>query len=129
MSFDGGHASREGVPPVNLQYYMALMDTGASHTAISAKVISDLSLSPMGKQPVGGVHGSHPTNLYQFQVGLVFPQSQMATGVVQANITTFPTNGTEFINTGYAFDVLLGRDVLCRGLFAMSFDGHATLSV
>src|SRR5271165_6380118 len=62
--------------PVNLRTYMALIDTGASHTAISAKVITDLGLTPIGKQPVGGVHGQHPTNLYQFQVVFFFPQAR-----------------------------------------------------
>ena len=64
--------------PVSLHHYMALIDTGASHTAISAKVISDLGLAPIGKQPVGGVHGQAPTNLYTFQVGLVFPQNSVS---------------------------------------------------
>ncbi len=115
--------------PMNLRHYMALMDTGASHTCIGAKVIADLGLAPVGKQSVGGVHGLQATNLFQFEVGLVFPQVPLATGMMQANLAAFPASGTEFVNRGCAFDVLLGRDVLCRGAFSMSFDGHAILSV
>jgi hypothetical protein len=128
FGFQSSQPGQSSSSPLNLQNYMALIDTGASHTAISAKVISALSLTPIGKQPVGGVHGQQPTNLYQFQVALVFPQSQLPSGMMQANLVAFAVTGTEFVAPG-AFDVLLGRDVLCRGLFTMSFDGHASLSV
>jgi hypothetical protein len=107
---------------------MALIDTGASHTAITQKVINALNLNPVGKQPVGGLHGAKPTTLYQFTVCLIFPQSQLATGVMQAQVTPFDVTGPEFISGG-AFDVLLGRDILCRGHFSMSFDGHAMFSI
>jgi hypothetical protein len=106
--------------------YTALIDTGASHTSISAKVISDLGLSPAGKVPVGGVHGSQPTNSYLFQVGILFMQSQAVTGAVLANAHITPVTGVEFIPSGN-FDVLLGRDVLCLGSFSMTWDGHASL--
>jgi predicted aspartyl protease len=52
---------------------MALIDTGASSTCLTAKVINQVGLSPIGKQPVGGVHGQRPTNIYNFQVGIPFP--------------------------------------------------------
>jgi len=89
---------------------MALIDTGASCTCVSAKVIQDLSLAPIGKQPVGGVHGHQPTNLYQFQVVIVFPQSQLASGLMNANLSFHPVSGAEFVPpTPGIFDVLLGR--------------------
>ena len=113
-------------PPKN---YNALIDTGASCTGITKNIIADLGLVPSGKQPVGGVHGKQPTNIYQFQVGIAFALGPAApTGLVQANVMTFPVVGTEFIS-GSNFDVLLGRDVLCRGVFSMSFDGHAIFSI
>ncbi|MGH7068953.1 MAG: aspartyl protease family protein [Acetobacteraceae bacterium] len=108
---------------------MALIDTGASATAISAKVIKDVGLMSIGKKPVGGVHGHRPTNLYQFQVGLVFPQSPSPTGAINANIAPFPVTGPEFVPLGPSFDILLGRDVLCHGTFSMSWDGHAVICV
>ena len=114
--------------PANINNYLALIDTGASHTAISQKVINDLTLPPVGKQQVGGVHGAQSVNMYQFIIGLIFPNVQLPSGAFQANITAFPVNGTEFIAPS-GFDVLLGRDVLCKGVFSMSFDGHAIFSV
>jgi hypothetical protein len=120
-----------GAPPSHVSLYMALIDTGASHTCISAKVISDLTLSPMGKMPVGGVHGSQPANQYQFQVALIFPQSSTvptASGAVAASVHVTPVTGIEFVPNG-PFDVLLGRDVICQGSFSMSLDNHAIFCV
>lgn len=124
--FQHGQMPASVAPP---PFFMALIDTGASHTGITAKVISQLTLSPIGKQPVGGVHGLQPANIYQFQVGLIFPTSQPSPGgMVNANIVQFGVTGSEFVSAGN-FDVLLGRDVLCQGLFCMSFDGHAIFSI
>lgn len=116
-----------GTAPLQVSLYTALIDTGASNTCISAKVIADLGLSPSGKVAVGGVHGSQATNGYQFQVAIVFIQGPpSATGAVLTNAHVTPVSGVEFIPSG-AFDVLLGRDVICMGSFTMTFDGHATL--
>ena len=117
-----------GSAPINLTHYVALIDTGASCTSISAKVISDLSLTPIGKQPVGGIHGHQPTNVYQFQVAILFPQGQLASGVMNAQISVHAVTGAEFVPPSPGvFDVLLGRDVICRGSLSLSFDGHAII--
>jgi hypothetical protein len=45
-------------------------------------------------------------------------------------IMAIPVMGTEFVPPpGTAFDILLGRDILCRGVFSMSFDGHGVFSL
>ena len=115
-------------PPVAVTFYSALVDTGASCTCITSKVVSDVGLAPIGKQPVGGVHGKKIVNQYQFQVALVFPQSQAATGLVSANAMAIFVTGVEFDFPG-GFDVLLGRDVICRGALHISFDGHGILAL
>jgi hypothetical protein len=110
-------------------FFMALIDTGASHTGITSKVITQLTLPPAGKQPVGGVHGLRATNIYHFQVGLAFPTGQPTPGgTISANIIQIPVVGAEFVSAG-SFDGLLGRDVLCLGVLCMSFDGHAVFSI
>jgi len=114
--------------PINLHTYMALIDTGASCTCISPKVVNDLGLKSIGKQKVGGVHGGKQTRKFQFSAVLIFPQSQLATGAMNAQLTTYQITGIEFVPPG-AFDVLLGRDIICQGVFQMSFDGHAILSL
>jgi hypothetical protein len=103
---------------------MALVDTGASSTCISPSVVSDLGLIPTGIVPIAGVHGSVPTNTYQFLVGFVIPQQPLPSGVVAATMHTFPISGAEFAVGGAVFDVLLGRDVLCLGHFTMTFAGQ-----
>jgi hypothetical protein len=35
----------------------------------------------------------------------------------------------ESSNPSSPFEILLGRDLLCRGAFTLSFDGHFTLSL
>jgi hypothetical protein len=127
--FQPGSGASPPASPLNLKMFMALFDTGASSTAISAKVIQDVGLTSIGKKPVGGVHGQQPTNLYQFQVVLVFPQSQTPTGLLNASIAPFSVTGPEFVPSGPAYDVLLGRDIICRGTFSMSWDGHALFCI
>lgn len=113
---------------LKIAFYMALIDTGASCTCISPKVVRDLKIPPIGKQPVSGVHGNNSTNAYQFQVVLAFPQAPQPSGIMQANVMATLVTGVEFVPPS-AFDVLLGRDILCSGSFSMSFDGHALLCV
>jgi len=114
--------------PMNANLYNALIDTGASCSSISDKVIKAEGLTPSGKQPVGGVHGNHPTNAYSFLLGVPFISGQQASGVMNASVRAFNINGIEFIPLP-GLDVLLGRDVICTGSFTLSFDGHALLSL
>jgi hypothetical protein len=111
--------------------YMALIDTGASSTCISQKVINDLSLSPIGKVQAGHAQDIGPANQYQFQVVFAFPVgAPTPAGVTQTQLMPMLVTGIEFIpQPGSAYDVLLGRDILCRGVFSMSFDGHASFSI
>jgi hypothetical protein len=106
---------------------MALIDSGASHTCVSAKVVADVGLAPLGKIPVSGVHGSTPTNTYQFSVGFLIDPKQDATGRVTGQLHWMQVVGTEFDNTNCGFDVLLGRDIICRGSFSMTFNGQFSL--
>jgi hypothetical protein len=99
-------------------------------TCISSKVVQDLSLKPSGKQPIGHAQGSTSTNQYQFQVAFIFPQTVIASGAMQAQVIGMMLTGAEFVAPpGGVFDVLPGRDVLGRGVFSMSFDGHAIFSL
>ena len=114
--------------PMNMNMYNALIDTGASCSCVSDKVIQAEGLVPAGKQQVGGLHGSQPTNSYRFQLVFPFVQTQAVTGAIAANVIAFNLLGVEFIPLP-GIDVLIGRDVICTGVFTMSFDGHATLSL
>lgn len=116
-----------GQSPFNVTLYNALIDTGASCTCISAKVCADLKLKPIGKQNVGGVHGTSAANQYQFQVAVPFGQGQVnPSGTSNVNFFIHSTVGVEVVPSA-GFDILLGRDVLCLGSLTMGFDGHGML--
>ena len=53
----------EGVNP-----YKALIDTGATSTMLSNKVISDLGLIPVGIAKFQGIHGVRTRVVYLFRV-------------------------------------------------------------
>lgn len=114
-------------PSMDIKIYAALIDTGASNTCISSRIVKDVSLSPVGKVSVAGVHGSSAVNQYQFNTSFILPVRQEPSGTVSANLLNFIVQGTEFNNDGCGFDVLLGRDVICLGSLQMSFDGHGML--
>jgi hypothetical protein len=84
--------------PISPTLYNALIDTGASCTCISPKVVKDLSLAPTRKQQVGHAQGASAANSYQFQVVFFFPQVQTVTptGTMQAQIAALTVMGIEF---------------------------------
>ncbi len=45
-------------------------------------------------------------------------------GTVSGNLNMRLVQGSEFTNHGFGFDVLLGRDVICKGGPSLTFDGH-----
>ena len=51
-----------------------------------------------------------------------------ATGFMSSQVEWTPVRGSFFDGSGSGFDVLIGRDILCQGVFTMSFDGHVTFS-
>ena len=104
----------------NLQIttFPALMDTGASVTCISPKVAQAVNHEPMGKRPMISATHSIPVNI--FLVDLFFPFGKA--GFVSPNVQVM-----EFTPSGESpFQMLVGRDIICKGTFTLSFDGHFT---
>ena len=98
----------------------ALVDTGASRTAIASKLATELGLEPDGKFQVRGVTGAKMVNSYTVDFVLRFgPQSMV--------VNNFEV--LEFDSGNFPYQVLLGRDVLCRGVFTMDFAGRFTFSI
>ena len=100
-----------------LQEYRALIDTGATSTCISEKVVSDLNLQSTGLSKVNTASGVAIQQQYIFAV-----QVPMQNGT-----PIFSTQGTVMPVTSDKFDVLLGMDVLVRGSLKVDFDGHFSL--
>jgi hypothetical protein len=59
---------------------------------------------------------SQPTNAYGFQIAFPFVESQSGEGTFAANVLVFDINGIEFVPLPN-IDVLLGRDIICKGVF------------
>ena len=98
----------------------ALIDTGASQTSISPQLAAHLAIPPRGKIKVRGATGAMPVNSYHVDLMLSFgPQSIVAPGL----------DVCEFDPGSAPFQVLIGRDILCRGVLTMDFDGHFTFSL
>lgn len=101
--------------------FPALIDTGASVTCISPHVAKTLGLQPMGMRPMLSATHSVPVNVYL--VDLVLPFGAAGFLMAGAQVMEFATAG------GSPFQILVGRDIICRGALTISFDGHFTFSV
>jgi hypothetical protein len=101
--------------------FPALIDTGASVTCISLGVAQTVGLQPIGKRPMVSATESAPVNVYLVDLLLPFG----AAGFVSPG-----TQVMEFLPEGNSpFQILVGRDIICRGVLTISFDGHFTFSV
>ena len=106
---------------VEITTFPALIDTGASLTCISATVAQAVGLNPIGKRPMTSATHSVPVNLYLVDLLLPFGNA----GFILNN-----TQVMEFVPFGGSpFQMLVGRDIICKGAFTLSFDGHFTVCI
>lgn len=101
-----------------LTTFPALIDTGASATCISPNVAQTVGLQPIGKRPMVSATHAVPVNIYL--VDLILPFGAAGFVVSGAQVMEFVPLG------GSPFQILVGRDLICRGTLTMSFDGHFT---
>jgi hypothetical protein len=102
--------------PTDSKKYTALYDTGATHSAITPKVVADLKLPSIGAMNVGVGGGTLPTTGHLVNVGLpnavMFGMVRVASMVLHRGI-----------------DVLIGMDILGLGDFAVTHhQGKTTFS-
>ena len=107
------------VPPAPQQKgktYKALYDTGATQSAISPQVVSDLALISIGAVNVGVGGGTLTTTSHLVNIGL--PNGVMFTNLRVASMVLAPD-----------IQVLIGMDILGAGDFAVTHhDGKTTFS-
>ncbi len=97
----------------------ALFDTGASHTCISKQLAEKADLPATGYKLIASASDLSPATNYFADLALPFgDHSHPAT----MRYLIRDIEVTEFRLPHERFDILLGRDVLGRGLFQMS--GH-----
>ncbi len=108
-------------PNIQIAIFPALMDTGASVTCISSQVAQSVGLQPLGMRPMTSATHSVPVNVYLVDLLLPFGDADYLLNSVQV---------MEFVPVdGSPFQMLVGRDIICRGTFTISFDGHFTFSL
>lgn len=101
--------------------FPALIDTGATSTCISQSVVQAINLQPIGMRPMISATHSVPTNLYF--VDLLLPFGAAGYAIANTQVMEFVLQG------GGPFQMLVGRDIICRGALTLSFDGHFTFSL
>ena len=101
-------------PATQGRKYMALYDTGATHSAISPQVVQDLSLPSIGARTVGVGGGFFPTTSHLVNIAL--PNKVMITMAPVANIPIPSGEG-----------VVIGMDILGMGDFAVTHFGGKTV--
>jgi hypothetical protein len=122
-------APAPGDVPQTLAFYNALFDTGASATCISPRIVKDVGLTPIGK--VNMISASHvvAANQYIFCVGFPIGMQQQPTGTVSGALNVFENiTGLEFQPAGATYDVLVGMDIIARGVLTLDFQGHWSFS-
>ncbi len=105
---------------MNVPVINGLMDTGADATCISPTVAETLSLQPIGKVPVSGATGVAEMNQYMIDLLLQFGPNSLP--INHHTVTVFNARSSNY-------DMLIGRDIICRGIFTMEFSGHFSFSL
>lgn len=109
-----------------LKLYRGLIDTGASRTCISERLVSYYRFAPTGDATMNHAWGSNHASTYLFNMYVPTKVSSDNGGGTVGDVTRFTIEGLSF-KTKSDFDVLIGRDFICRGSFSLAFDGHFTL--
>lgn len=103
---------------------LALLDTGASGTAIDPSVLNTLALTPTGTTLVSSpTTGATPQTVNQYDVGFVIPAPSGAPLFSQ----TLPVIASELL-AAQGFHALIGRDILSQCVFVYNGSGFFTLS-
>jgi len=103
-------------PQIQGKKYVALYDTGATHSAVSPKVVADFQLASVGARSVGVGGGTLTTTSHLVNIALpnkvMFGMTQVAQMVLPGGI-----------------DALVGMDILGMGDFAVTHhQGKTTFS-
>lgn len=109
-----------GEAPKKFVSAVALIDTGASVTCICTALAKKLALPVMGKTMMTSASGQAPMDKYLADLGIAFfgPSANVNEAHVIPDVVTM-----EFAGAAH-FDILLGRDVLCRGHLSMMGFGN-----
>lgn len=97
----------------------ALVDTGATSTSISPQAARRLGLTSIGKRDVMTANGLRRARVYDFQIALIGVDA----GAAPFYVLPKAVSGTELNPDMFAFDILLGMDVISQGDLIIRRDG------
>jgi hypothetical protein len=100
---------------------LALLDTGTTTTIIAPQVAQELGLQPTGR--MRGLVGTMQSGAVEtYRITLVLPMHGDAGVFSDLEVLEAPLDDGPI-------QVLLGLDILCRGVLTLSYDGHFTFSL
>ena len=109
---------------IQLKEYLAIWDTGATHSAITKKVVDDLRLKPTGVRETRHADGKSINNTYL--VNLLLPNKVMVESVRVTEVKLIPDDNT---SDDKQPQLLIGMDIIGIGDFAVTnADGKTTFS-
>ena len=116
-----GTSSKSAVLPKQDGVYHtnALIDTGADTTCIDRNVAKKMNWIASGSDLMSGATGTAEVNSYFLTVGI----HMEGVGNFQHTDQIYEYMGGGGEVRGY--EVLLGRDIICKGFFQLNFDGRA----
>lgn len=91
--------------------YRALIDTGATSSGITPKVVEELGLAPVGSRPITHAGGADEFYAYYFKLG--FLKDANDPGIME--VYDAPVEGFRLPENNRLFEVIIGMDVISRG--------------
>jgi predicted aspartyl protease len=111
--------TKAGTPIPPAVAVKALVDTGASHTAVDPTILKSLGLQPRRiAQTITPSTGATPHKCYSYDVSIHIP---LGTATALFSKMAWEVTGLDLKHQG--FEMLLGRDILAEGILV--YDGKA----
>lgn len=114
----------------HVERYRALIDTGATRTVVSPRVVRLSDLRPVVRMEFVGVGGPSSSFSYLFHlafVGAPYPQYAGEDAAADVGINTHhvfkPVINGSVMAEGQSFDVIVGMDVITSGDLQVSEEG------
>ena len=112
------------IQQVETKNYLAIWDTGATHSAITKRVVDDLGLKPTGVRETRHADGKSLNNTYL--VNILLPNKVMVGSVRVTEVKLIPDDNT---SNDKQPQILIGMDIIGIGDFAVTnADGKTTFS-
>ena len=109
---------------IELKEYLAIWDTGATHSAITKRVVDDLRLQPTGMRETRHAGGKSSNNTYL--VNIILPNKVIVPYVRVTEVQLIPDDN---VSDDKQPQLLIGMDIIGLGDFAVTnADGKTAFS-